>query len=203
MSDAHPDGDRRDPWGILFLVVGPSGVGKDTLIDAARVRLSGSAVVFARRVITRPADAGGEAHEEMAPDAFEAAARAGDFMAWWRAHGLGYGLRRELLDALRAGRDVVANTSRQALTAFAGVAPRIVVLSITAPPELVRARLEARGREDAAAVADRLARKVAIPPVAPVVEIANDTDVDTGVARFLAALRAAGDVSAVRISSGE
>ena len=58
--------------GRLVLVVGPSGAGKDTLLDLARAMLRNDAsVVFSRRVVTRAA--AGEPHDTMDPDAFERA----------------------------------------------------------------------------------------------------------------------------------
>jgi len=49
--------------GTLVLVVGPSGAGKDSVIGALRQRLAGDdRVAFARRVITRAVEEGGEAH---------------------------------------------------------------------------------------------------------------------------------------------
>ncbi|WP_208978408.1 hypothetical protein [Pseudovibrio denitrificans] len=50
--------------GALVMVVGPSGAGKDTLIYGYKDRCEGDAnIMFARRLITRPADAGSEPHE--------------------------------------------------------------------------------------------------------------------------------------------
>lgn len=184
--------------GVLFLVVGPSGVGKDTLLDAARAELGGTPeFVFARRVVTRPADAGGEAHEAMDEAAFAAADDAGAFMATWRAHGLAYGIRREMLDALNGGRNVIVNGSRGEIRAVAAVWPRLVVLSVTAPPDIVEARLKARGREDASSVASRLARAVPISGAPRIIEISNDGAVAEGAARLVAAILGAANLPLV------
>lgn len=56
--------------GRLVLVVGPSGAGKDTLIDYARSRLEADPDFhFARRVITRPPSVG-EDHESVDVEEF-------------------------------------------------------------------------------------------------------------------------------------
>lgn len=179
--------------GTLYLVVGPSGVGKDTLLDGARAQLSGDArFVFARRVITRAADAGGEDHEAVTPDEFARRKAASGFLLTWSAHGLDYGLPAALSDALAEGRTVVANGSRATIAELAQRVPDLKVVEITAPPEAVAARLRARGREDEAQVAERISRTV--PPMpygVDVIRIVNDADVATGIGKLVAALSGA------------
>ena len=101
---------------MLVAVVGPSGAGKDTLLAGARMRIGPDARFrFVRRSITRPASAGGEDHEPMDRDAFLRRRDAGGFALWWDAHGLLYGIVRDIEADLAAGRCVVANLSRRAL----------------------------------------------------------------------------------------
>jgi thymidine phosphorylase len=176
--------------GTFFLIVGASGVGKDTLLDGARRRLADDPhVVFARRVITRPADAGGEDHQFMAPDEFARVREAGGFLAHWSAHGLHYGLPIALADALARGCHVIANGSRAAVPDIAPRVENLVVLEITAPPEILAARLATRGRESPDMIAARLARVTPpFPADVEVVRVINDADPDTGAAKLVAAL---------------
>lgn len=170
---------------VLVLVVGPSGVGKDTLIDAARRALTGDERFrFVRRAITRPAGAGGEDHEALTETEF--AARR--FAMQWRAHGWSYGIPEDIAHDLAQGRVVIANVSR---TVIAEAAARFAVrvIEITAPPTLRAARLAGRGRESPDAIAARLDRGVALPPGVCAAQVANDASAETGAARFLAALR--------------
>jgi ribose 1,5-bisphosphokinase len=176
---------------MLLPVVGPSGAGKDTLLAAARERLAGDPrIVFIRRAITRPAEAGGEDHEALDEAAFALREAAGGFALSWRAHGLAYGIPRRIEADLAAGRVVVANLSRTVLAEAARrYKTRVVV--VTAPPPVLAARLAARGREAAGDIAERLAREVELPPGLARVEVVNDADVATGAARLVAAITAA------------
>ncbi len=82
---------------MLVAVVGPSGAGKDTLMGLARARLDADARFrFVQRAITRPAEAGGEAHRPLSVPAFEAEQAAGAFALSWNVHGLLYGIPRDI-----------------------------------------------------------------------------------------------------------
>lgn len=181
--------------GTLHLVVGPSGAGKDTLIDAAR--LARPDLLVPCRVITRPAEAGGEVHEAMAPEAFRAAAEAGAFALHWHAHGLDYGIPAAAAAALAQGRPVLANVSRTVIDAARVQFAPVRVLFVTAPVAVLAERLAARGREAPEAIAERLARAPMAPPQGPDVHIVdNGGDLDTGIAAFLAALEPPRDAAA-------
>ena len=179
--------DVRPAQARLVAVVGPSGVGKDSLIAAmvaARPILR-----VARRCVTRPEEAGGEPFEGIGRAEFEMRRDAGAFALHWEAHGLLYGIPE---DELRGGGDVLANLSRGVLAEAARLFPGLVVLSVCAPPEVVEARLRARGREDAGDVARRLARAAPPPPESVrVVAVDNGGALQDAASAALAALEAA------------
>jgi phosphonate metabolism protein PhnN/1,5-bisphosphokinase (PRPP-forming) len=173
---------------MFVAVVGPSGAGKDTLMAGARARLAEDPRFrFVRRAITRPAEAGGEDHEALSAEAFEARRAGGDFALWWEAHGLRYGIPRDIEDDLGAGRVVVANLSRQAL-AEAAARYKLLVLEITAPVATRAARLAARGREAAADIAARLAREAPLPAGLEVASVSNTGAMEDGIAQIVEAL---------------
>ena len=172
---------------MLVLVVGPSGAGKDTLLDAARGALAGDPTVrFVRRVITRAAQAGGEDHEAVSDAEFSAR----DFALHWAAHGLRYGIPADIAEDLGRGLTVVANVSRTVVAQAARRFP-VRVIEVTAPPELLAARLAVRGREGKADAAERLSRSVTLVAGVPVETVFNDGTPEVGAERFLAALRRA------------
>ncbi len=177
--------------GRLFLVVGPSGVGKDSILNRAREALADDArFVFARRFVTRDATVGGEGYRPVSDAEFSAIEESGGFLFSWRAHGLSYGLSASLRDDLDAGRHVVANVSRAALKVISDASSNCTVLEIMASPAVVARRLRSRNRETEGNIRARLTRKAPpLPEGVKVVGIPNNGRLEKAVELFLSALR--------------
>jgi ribose 1,5-bisphosphokinase len=144
--------------GRLIYLIGPSGSGKDSLLDAARARLAERDCRIVRRVITRSAEAVGEAAQGVSLDEFATLEEQGAFALSWRANGLAYGIPREIDDWLAAGQDVLVNGSRGHLPHTRLRYPKVLVLLLTVDQAVLRQRLLARGRESVAEIEARLAR---------------------------------------------
>lgn len=176
--------------GRLIAVVGPSGVGKDSVMAgmaAARPDLR-----LVRRTITRAPGLGGENYDAVTPEAFEADARAGAFCVHWEAHGLRYGIPADVLADTARGIDCLANFSRSALGRADAAFEQLVVLNITAAPETLARRLSGRGRETPREIAGRLGRAARpLPGGLRVISVSNDGALDETVRRALAALQPA------------
>lgn len=184
--------------GTLFLVVGPSGVGKDTLLDGARARLGPNRWFrFPRRIITRPADAGGEDHVAVTEGQFVEMLAAGAFLHHWRAHGLSYGLPAEIEADLAAGINVVVNTSRAEIDALRARVSRAVAIHVTASPEVVADRLRARGRESEEDIQRRLARIVTPSDrTGTALDLLNDSTPEAGIAALVELIAGSCDLRA-------
>ncbi|KAF0813872.1 Ribose 1,5-bisphosphate phosphokinase PhnN [Andreprevotia sp. IGB-42] len=198
--------------GRLIIVLGASGVGKDSVIAYARSALDNRHAVrtvnghegktciaahgarapqvrFAQRYITRPAAAGGEAHREMNADEFALWLAHDRFALWWQSHGLQYGIGTEIDAWLAGGVTVVVNGSRANIAAAQQRYPELEVALFTATPATLAARLAARGRESGADIATRLARSTPpLPDTISVHEIANDGALEAAGEQFLALL---------------
>lgn len=175
--------------GRLVLVVGPSGAGKDTLIDAARAMLAAeSGFVFPRRVVTRPASA---AEDNLVADeaGFRAVAAHGGFALSWEAHGHLYGIPASIVADLAAGQIVVVNVSRTVIDEARARWPNVRVVEVTAPEDVLARRIAERARPSDGAGSERLARRFE-PSDRPVADVTIDNggDLDTAVAAFLSAI---------------
>ncbi len=176
--------------GRLIAVVGPSGVGKDSVMAGLSEALPHLHLV--RRVITRAPELGGEDYDAVTVSQFEALRADGAFAAHWGAHGLYYGIPITVNYQLAKGTDCLANFSRKALAEAAAVFPRFTVLNITAQPETLARRLSVRGRETEEEIKRRLAQAdKPLPAGLNVIQLSNDGDLSDAVARGAALLQPA------------
>ena len=159
--------------GRLVLVVGPSGAGKDTLLGVARAAcVDDRTVVFPRRVITREASAS-EDNDEVSIGTFQEALARGEYAMHWEAHGHCYALSRAMEDEIRSGRTVVANVSRTVIGAARRAYADVVVILITAPPNVLAERIAMRARSSDGMAENRLRRTVEDASAVPDVTIVN------------------------------
>jgi ribose 1,5-bisphosphokinase len=176
--------------GVFVAIVGPSGVGKDSLIRGVGERLTArDGVIIARRVVTRPSDAY-EDHDTLDEAGFADAEQAGRFALSWSAHGLRYGVPVAIDAAIAQGWIVVCNVSRKAVAAVRRRYARSRVVLVTARPEILAARLAARGREGSEGRRERLERAGASEAaVEPDVVLDNNELLPTTVERLLEQIR--------------
>ncbi|MFR1532480.1 MAG: hypothetical protein ACLSTO_01540 [Bilophila wadsworthia] len=110
--------------GQLVYVMGASGSGKDSLLQALRPRLRGVPVAFARRYITRPLSAKGERHI--------AVSRNGSRL--WRRRRVHDGLAKPRPPVRhREGVETTLPTGRGARTARGSICPALGVFQISFP----------------------------------------------------------------------
>jgi len=144
--------------GRLIYLMGPSGSGKDSLIEAAREPLRALNCEVMRRVITRSAESVGEDAIGVTPEEFEQCQRAGDFSLAWQANGLAYGIPAQMDEWLKSGRHVLVNGSRANLRQALERYPTLLPVLLTVKDEVLRERLLRRGRETLEQIDARLAR---------------------------------------------
>ena len=176
--------------GRLIAVVGPSGVGKDSIM--AGIAAAMPAIKLVRRTITRAPDLGGEDYDAVTPEDFRTAVNEGQFCVHWGAHDLFYGIPSTVLDDVKNGAHCLANFSRAALTHAQAIFPTLVVLNITASAETLADRLENRQRETKAEIIKRLSQSAKpLPSGLTVITIQNEGALEDAVQKAVHALHPA------------
>ena len=151
----------NSPRGFLVLIVGPSGAGKDSLINSAKVKdRYQKNLIFARRFITRPAAAGGEKHIPVNQASFDRRLKEKKFMLAWTAHGLSYGISAVYGMHLTRGIHVVANVSRTVIEDVRVSKIKHAIIHVTASEGVLADRLRQRGRESESDRSARVSRTV-------------------------------------------
>lgn len=152
--------DWDDLPGKLCVLSGPSGAGKSTvarrLLATPGLRLRQSISATTRP--PRPGERDGVDYYFKGREAFEAARDRGEFLEWAEVHGNLYGTPSgPVRERLAAGICVLLVIDVQGGLQVAGHVPGAVLAFVDAPsPEVLEARLRARGTDDEAAIRRRL-----------------------------------------------
>jgi guanylate kinase len=143
----------------VFVITGPSGVGKGTLIRMLRDRVPELALsTSATTRAPREGEEDGRDYHFLQRDEFARRADANEFLEHAAYSGHRYGtLRSEVERRLAAGESVVLEIEVQGARQVRAAMPEAVLVFIAPPdPAALRERLEARGTDDPAAIEDRL-----------------------------------------------
>lgn len=143
----------------LFVVSGPAGVGKGTLVARVReLRPDLGLTVSATTRAPRPGEVDGVSYHFMSEEEFSRRVAAGEFLEWARVHDHRYGtLRSEVDRCLAEGRSVVLEIDVQGGESVRRLYPDVVRVFIEPPSwEALVRRLRGRGTEDEASLELRL-----------------------------------------------
>ncbi|MDO6765130.1 ribose 1,5-bisphosphokinase [Agarivorans sp. 1_MG-2023] len=144
----------------LFYLVGPSGSGKDSIINLLRSQLqTNSNLLIAHRYITRAVDDSGENHIALSVPEFTHRKHSGLFAMDWQANGCNYAVGNEVNTWLSMGFSVLFNGSRQHIDLAEELfGERLRVIALDVEPEILAQRLQKRGREQQRDIEARLRR---------------------------------------------
>ena len=143
----------------LFVVSGPSGVGKGTLVALLREKEPDLGLtVSATTREPRPGEVDGVSYYFLSSEEFAAKVEAGEFLEWAHVHGNCYGtLASEVERLLGEGRSVVLEIDVQGGLNVKKINPDAVLVFIEPPSaDELEARLRGRGTEDEASIEMRL-----------------------------------------------
>ncbi len=146
--------------GLLFVVSGPSGAGKDTLVDGLRARHGRLLYsISATTRAPRPGERDGSDYFFLSRNEFEQRIRDGGFLEHREYNGNLYGTPRSFIDeALRAGYDVIMKPEVNGAIAIKERFPDAVLIFLVPDRfSALRSRLEARRTETNEQIAARLA----------------------------------------------
>jgi guanylate kinase len=144
----------------VFVITGPSGVGKGTLIRLLRERIPELALsVSATTRAPRPGERDGVDYHFLSDDEFASKVHDGEFVEWAEYSGRRYGtLRSELRRHVDAGRPVVLEIEVQGARQVREAMPEAIQIFIEPPDfDALKDRLVGRGTDQSAEVERRLA----------------------------------------------
>jgi guanylate kinase len=145
--------------GVLVILSGPSGVGKDTVIDAWRAQNGRVQRVVAYTTRQpREGEQNGLDYHFVTKDQFFTHVQAGDFLEYKEVHGNFYATPLKDMEAmLAAGKIAILKIDTQGALNVMGLRPDAVTIFILPPSgEELERRIKGRGTDDWAAIEKRL-----------------------------------------------
>lgn len=145
--------------GTLFLVVGNSGSGKDSIIQGAVKKYPNdlNKLYVPKRYITR-APSKTEENISISPEEFKIMSKEGKFALKWHIYGLDYGIPIEIDERLKNGHPVAVNVSRTIIAEARKMYKNIKIIFIEVPFDITLKRLKERTREIGKRLEERIER---------------------------------------------
>ncbi|HEY7828030.1 MAG TPA: guanylate kinase [Candidatus Limnocylindrales bacterium] len=149
------------PGAMLVVVSGPSGVGKDAILEVLQ-GLPGHAdhhyVVTCTTRARRPGEVDGQSYHFVSPDEFGALRQSGGLLEANEVHGNWYGTpRNQVVEALQAGRHVLLKIDVQGAAVIRARVPDALLIFVVPPSiETLAGRLKSRATETDDQLEERL-----------------------------------------------
>ncbi len=150
---------RKKFAGTLFLVVGNSGSGKDSIIQGAVKKFPNNLnkLYVPKRYITRPPSKT-EENISVSPEEFRIMHKEGEFALKWHIYGLDYGIPIEIDERLKKGYPVAVNVSRTIIPEARKRYENTKIIFIEVPFDITLKRLKERTREKGKRLEERIER---------------------------------------------
>ncbi len=161
----------------IVLIVGASGVGKDSLLKSIKNQPT---INFVKRYITRQPDQN-ESNYYVDKEAFNILDKKNFFVSTWQAHENYYGIAR--FD-IKEGLNIIS-ISRSAIKDFESQYVNVTTINITVSKDILKQRLENRGRETKEQIEKRLNRKYENLNAKKLIEFDNSDPLENSSKKFI------------------
>jgi len=179
--------NKKNFPGLLVLVVGNSGSGKDSIMKGVKERFPSElkSLYLTQRFITRPSS-DTEDNIAVTPEDFKKMSTEGGFALEWHIYGLDYGVPIEIDDWMKKGHPVIVNVSRSIVQKAREIYQNILVVFIEVPFDITLKRVKERARESGERLEERIqrAKKNQTFPDADFI-VDNSGDLEDAINQFL------------------